>query len=375
MKLTRLRRGLRIQLKTVSRRGRELWLLAKGVLSTRHPVQVHIIPMRRCNLSCSYCNEFDDNSKPVPVEVMLRRIDRLASFGTTLITISGGEPLLHPDLEVIIARIRHHGALAGMITNGYLLTRERIERLNRAGLDHMQISIDNVQPDDVSKKSLKVLDQKLRLLAEHAEFPVVINSVLGSGVRNPEDALVVARRAKELGLNSSIGIIHDGSGQLKPLSHDEQEVFDRIKALRKRRFWSVDYFQVNLALLTYFQKNISHGKPNNWRCRAGSRYLYVCEDGLVHYCSQQRGYPGIPLEQYTAEDRRREFYTKKSCTSYCTIACVQQTSMMDFWRAPQTLTTVSLPVPGHGVTAQPLVQLTPAALNQPVQSLSVGEEG
>ena len=45
--------------------------------------------------------------------------------------------------------------LAGLITNGYLLTAERIERLNRAGLDHMQISIDNVMPDEVSKKSLQ----------------------------------------------------------------------------------------------------------------------------------------------------------------------------------------------------------------------------
>ena len=126
MKFTMLRGGLRIGLKAISRRRRELWLLVKGILSTRHPVQVHIIPIRRCNLSCSYCNEFDDNSKPVPIEVMLRRIDRLASFGTTLITISGGEPLLHPDLDLIIGRIRHHGALAGMITNGYLLTRERI---------------------------------------------------------------------------------------------------------------------------------------------------------------------------------------------------------------------------------------------------------
>ncbi len=44
-----------------------------------------------------------------------------------------------------------------------------------------------------------------------------------------------------------------------------------------------------------FQHNIAAGRENNWRCRAGSRYLYICEDGLVHYCSQQRGYPGIPL--------------------------------------------------------------------------------
>ena len=85
--------------------------------------------------------------------------------------------------------------IAGMITNGYLLTADRIKRLNDAGLDHMQISIDNVMPDEVSKKSLKVLDKKLQMLAEHANFHVNINSVLGGGIHNPEDALVVSRRA------------------------------------------------------------------------------------------------------------------------------------------------------------------------------------
>ena len=93
-----------------------------------------------------------------------------------------GEPLLHPDLDAIIARIRKNRIIAGLITNGYLLVADRIERLNRAGLEYLQISIDNVMPDDVSKKSLKVLDQKLALLAEHADFHVNINSVLGSGV-------------------------------------------------------------------------------------------------------------------------------------------------------------------------------------------------
>ena len=69
--------------------------------------------------------------------------------------------------------------VAGMITNGYLLVPERIERLNRAGLEWLQISIDNVTPDDVSKKSLKVLDKKLQMLAEYADFHVNINSVVG----------------------------------------------------------------------------------------------------------------------------------------------------------------------------------------------------
>jgi len=345
-----MNRKLRRKLVWVSRRMREIWLIAKGLMSTRHPVQVHIIPMRRCNLSCTYCNEFDDHSDPVPLEEMYRRIDRLASFGTTLIVISGGEPLLHPQLDEIIQRIRRRGMLAALITNGYLLTAERIERLTRDGLDHLQISIDNVQPDDVSMKSLKVLDQKLRLLAEHADFHVNINSVLGSGVKNSEDTLVVARRALEFGLTSTVGIIHDGHGQLKPLGDRERGIFEEIMAMGKRSY----------SRLNHFQWDIAHGRAHNWRCRAGARYLYICENGLVHYCSQQRGAPGVPLAEYTMDDIRREFYTPKSCAPYCTISCVQQTAMMDNWRAPQTLKPMTAAPPQSSASpdAKPLVQLS-----------------
>ena len=308
------------------RRAREIKMIAKGLASTDHPVLAHIIPIRRCNLACKYCNEFDDFSKPIPLETMKRRLDDLARLGTSVVTLSGGEPLLHPELDEIIAHMRKYSIIAGMITNGYLLTGDRINRLNRAGLDHLQISIDNVMPDDVSKKSLKVLDKKLQLLAEHADFHVNINSVVGGGTRNPHDALVVGRRAVQLGFTSTIGIIHDGEGQLRPLGDEERDVFLKMKKLEKR-----NYSRVN-----WFQNNIAYGKPNDWRCRAGARYLYICEDGLVHYCSQQRGYPGIPLERYTVVDIRREFLTEKGCAPHCTVSCVHQVSFIDFWRAPQT---------------------------------------
>jgi MoaA/NifB/PqqE/SkfB family radical SAM enzyme len=302
-------------------------MLLKGLRSTDHPVLAHIIPIRRCNLACTYCNEFDDFSKPVPAADMLRRIDLLAALGTSIVSFSGGEPLLHPDLDDLIARIRRHGRLAGMITNGYLLNADRIRKLNRAGLDHMQISIDNVKPDDVSKKSLKTLDYRLQLLAEHADFHVNINSVVGGGIHNPHDAIVVAKRAVELGFTSTVGIIHDSDGQLQPLSLPEQEIYLQVRDMGKK----------NYARLNYFQDNIAHGIENKWKCRAGARYLYVCEDGLVHYCSQQRGYPAKPLALYTKDDIRREFITEKGCAPRCTVACVHYTSYMDFWRAPQTI--------------------------------------
>jgi MoaA/NifB/PqqE/SkfB family radical SAM enzyme len=317
----------RRDMRAVNRRAREWRMIFKGVVSRDHPVMAHIIPIRRCNLACTYCNEYDDVSKPVATETMIERLDQLADLGTNIVTFSGGEPLLHPELDQLISHIRRRGIIAGMITNGYLLTAQRVQQLNDAGLDHMQISIDNVMPDDVSKKSLKVLDKKLQILAEHALFHVNINSVLGGGIHNPDDALVVGRRALELGFTSTVGIIHDGGGQLKPIGDKERSVFLAMKEFEKKNF----------SQINYFQNNIAHGKPSNWRCRAGARYLYICEDGLVHYCSQQRGFPAKPLAQYTVADIRREYLTKKDCAPFCTVSCVHQISYMDFWRDPQTI--------------------------------------
>jgi MoaA/NifB/PqqE/SkfB family radical SAM enzyme len=327
---------LRRNLKAAERNAHGVWQVLKAVASTDHPLLAHLIPIRRCNLDCTYCNEFDKVSKPVPIEQMLRRVDKLAELGTSVVTISGGEPMLHPELDDIIHRMRQRRIVSGLITNGYLLTAERIERLNVAGLEWLQISIDNVNPDEVSKKSLKVLDRKLQLLAEHADFHVNINSVVGGGVSNPQDALTIGKRALELGFSSTVGIIHDGTGQLQPLGDEERRVYHEMKNLEKRSFTRVNAFQDNIAL----------GRPNQWRCRAGARYLYICEDGLVHYCSQQRGYPAIPLEKYTVSDLRREFYTEKSCAPHCTVSCVHQVSILDAWRGPQRPATASEPASG-----------------------------
>src|SRR5499427_6685265 len=239
----RLQRKLRF-LRT---RARELRMIGKALLSTKHPVLVHVIPMRRCNLDCGYCNEYDDVSKPVPIDEMKRRLDLLADMGTSIITISGGEPLMHPELEEVIRHIRKRNMIAGMITNGFLLSKERIASLNAAGLEHLQISIDNVTPDEISKKSLKTLDSRLAWLSEHAIFQVNINSVLGSGVKNPEDALTIAHRAVQLGFTSTVGIIHDGMGQLKALSGRQIEIFEEIMTLGKRSFSRFNEFQHSVA--------------------------------------------------------------------------------------------------------------------------------
>jgi hypothetical protein len=159
-------------------------------------------------------------------------------------------------------------------------------------------------------------------------------------VKNPEDALKIAHRAVELGFTSTVGIIHDNNGQLKPLGARETEIFEEIMTLGKRSF----------SRFNEFQHNVARGREHNWRCRSGSRYLYICEDGLVHWCSQQRGYPGILLTQYTPEMRRHEYFTDKFCAPRCTVSCVQQVGILDNWRDPQTRKPKPMappPVPAH----------------------------
>jgi MoaA/NifB/PqqE/SkfB family radical SAM enzyme len=300
---------------------RETRLVAVALKSPHHPVFAHAVVIRRCNLACTYCSEFDTVSKPVPTEEMLARIDLLAALGTTAVTLTGGETLLHPEVEKVIARIRHHGMLAIMISNGYLLSVDRIRSLNRAGLDRLQISIDNIEPDDVSMKSLRVLDQKLRWLAQYAEFQVHIHSVVGAGTAKPADVLTIQRRAKELGLGSSAGIVHDPTGKMQQIDQESRDVLTAIERETKPLF--------NFARHNPWRKNLLDGKPNDWHCPAGGRHLYICEDGLVHYCMAQRGYPAIPLAEYTQDDIDRESKAPKACAPYCTIFCVHRIALVD----------------------------------------------
>src|SRR5439155_1694119 len=173
----------------------------------------------------------------------------------------------------------------------------------------------------------------------------------------------INNRARELGFSTSIGIIHNGSGRLKPLGPAERQVYDAVSAAISGP-WQV--FKNLYSGISSFQDNLVDGKPNDWRCRAGGRYLYICEDGLVHYCSQQRGYPGVPLDSYTTDDIRREFSTPKPCAPYCTVGCVHRVSTMDFWRSPQALAAEKRPlaVTDDCADVQPLSRV-PFALHVP----------
>jgi MoaA/NifB/PqqE/SkfB family radical SAM enzyme len=154
------------------------------------PFLAQIVVIRRCNLSCAYCSEFDTVSEPIPFETLSRRFRKLRDLKSWAVCLTGGEPTLHPRLPDLIGELRRLGIRRRlMITNGYKLTRELIEAFNENGLTDLQISIDGVEPTATTVKTLKPLRKKLALLKDHARFKVVVSGVIGSAP--PQEALEV----------------------------------------------------------------------------------------------------------------------------------------------------------------------------------------
>lgn len=298
---------------------------ALALVDVERPFLAQMVVTRRCNLACGYCNEYDDVSKPVPTEVLKERLNHLARLGTVVVTLTGGEPLLHPQLDELVAHAVAQGMVCTTISNGYAFTRRWIDRLNRAGLTLVQISIDNLEPNEVSEKSLSKIQRRLVQLKQHARFGVNVNAVLGSC--SPEATRTLVSEVEKLGFFMTVGLLHDGKGQLDP-GLAGRELPALYQELRRRSKKSV-FHHVGEG----WEDSMIARRDVPFRCRAGARYLYVDEHGSVSYCSQRRSEPAIPLLEYTRRHLREAFETPKGCEASCTLACVRRASALDEWRA------------------------------------------
>jgi MoaA/NifB/PqqE/SkfB family radical SAM enzyme len=293
--------------------------------SPKRPLLVQLVVIRRCNLACGYCDEYDNVSPPIEAPLLEARIDHAAELGTLILTLTGGEPLLHPRLDRLVERASTRGMVCTLISNGYALTSDWIRRLNGAGLALLQLSVDNIEANEFSQKSWALVRRKLELLKAEAAFAVNVNAVLGSSTLDQTRQVVKAVR--DIGFFMTVGLMHDGDGQVLPglLGSDLAAVYAEMRRdSRKTVFHRAG---------EGWEHDLLHHGASPFKCRAGGRYLYVDEFGLVSYCSQRRGFPGIDLLDYTADDVEREFYTAKGCEARCTIGCARRASALDEWRA------------------------------------------
>ncbi len=288
------------------------------ILFHKVPIEAQVVVTRRCNLTCGYCTEYDGDAPEVAIDDLKRTIDALHRLGVVNITLLGGEPLLHSRIEDVV-QYASQRAQVSITTNGFLLSDEKIRGLNRAGLANMQLSIDAMDTDGSRyvQKTLKPLRPKLGRLAREAAFGVHCNVVLCEQTLRQFDAIMEALDAYPFA--RSVNLVHDEHGQVQVQGRD---YLDK---------WHAHF--LSGKALSFFEKSygakLLKGERPVWRCRAGSRYLYIDEFGMVQFCSAKRGQLNQPILSFRMADLRRHASTYKGCESGCSIFCAYRASMPD----------------------------------------------
>lgn len=170
----------------------------------------------------------------------------------------------------------------------------------------------------VSKKSLKTILPKLRLLADHAKFRVRIYCVLGSSP--PAEAIEVARTVIGYGFDMNTSLVRADDGTLLPVSDEMKAAYEEIRGMGRRAPAYLD---------DDYTKPLMDNGESDWKCLAGARTFHVDEFGLVHLCAPRVGMPAKPIANYTVDDIRYYFNAKKPCASRCPVAYARHASRLD----------------------------------------------
>ncbi|MBT4810736.1 MAG: radical SAM protein, partial [Thiotrichales bacterium] len=104
--------------------------------------------IRRCNLTCKHCYSISADTHfkgELSTEEAYTVLDDLKQYGVPVLILSGGEPLLRPDIFEISHRAKAMGFYVGLSTNGTLITEENIQQIADVGYDYVGISIDGLE--------------------------------------------------------------------------------------------------------------------------------------------------------------------------------------------------------------------------------------
>jgi MoaA/NifB/PqqE/SkfB family radical SAM enzyme len=286
---------------------------AKRVVDSR-PLYAQVIVTDDCNLTCTYCDEYTPGAPIIPLEELKQRVDRLDELGVQVYDFLGGEPLMHPQIADLIHHVkskRGGSNLATIITNAFLLTSPGIRRLNEAGLDFMQVSVDSIAPTRASHKALKTVLPRLKVLARDARFKVEIQTVLNDDTYAAYDEFRAALRDFPFALGFSI--MHGRGGQIAIRGAKFVDLLMKYGVFEGINFYG-----------EHLKEMLSGDFSRPWKCLAGFKFLYVNAKGEVQWCAQQRDY-AYPLAAMTLEDLRRN-NCHKPCEAGCSLGCVRMVS-------------------------------------------------
>lgn len=243
----------------------------------------------RCPLRCVYC------SNPVNLEHADRELDTATwqrvfreaeALGVVQVNLTGGEPLLRPDLESLVEEARRCQLYTNLITSGLPLDRARLERLVARGLDAFQLSFQDTDVAGAERIAGRdALAEKLEVASwvRALDLPLTVNVVLHrENLGRIEEIIALAERLGaerlELANTQYLGWALTNRESLLP----DREALERARAITDQARQRLRGRMEVLFVLPDYQADVPRACMDGW----GRRFIVVAPDGLMVPCHQ-----------------------------------------------------------------------------------------
>jgi pyrroloquinoline quinone biosynthesis protein E len=250
----------------------------------------------RCPLHCVFCYnpvDFSRTGAELTTDDWLRVLREARALGSVQLGLSGGEPLVRDDLEIIVAEAHSLGFYTNLITSGVGLNESRIRALKASGLDHIQLSFQDStreMNDFLSSTRTFELKSKVAALIKKHEYPMVLNVVLHRlNIDHVEQILNMAEEFGadyvELANTQYYGWAQRNRDRLLPSREQlrrAEEVTQRFREKPGQRM------RIFFVVPDYFER-----RPKPCMNGLGSIFLTITPDGTALPCHAARMLPGI----------------------------------------------------------------------------------
>jgi pyrroloquinoline quinone biosynthesis protein E len=267
-----------------------------GARPASNPLWLLLELTYRCPLHCVFCynpTNFAETTQELSTADWLRVLHEAREMGAVQLGLSGGEPLLRDDLEVIVAEARSLGFYTNLVTSGVGLNETRIKALKEAGLDHIQLSFQDStrdMNDFLSSTRTFELKSKVAALIKQYDYPMVLNVVVHRmNIDHVPEILEMAERMGadyvELANSQYYGWAWHNRDRLLP-SREQVERAERVTNEFRQRVG--ERIRVYFVVPDYFEN-----RPKPCMNGLGSIFLTVTPDGTALPCHAARMLPGM----------------------------------------------------------------------------------
>jgi PqqA peptide cyclase len=273
----------------------------------------------RCPLHCVFCynpTDFSRTGAELGTDDWLRVLREARALGSVQLGLSGGEPLVRDDLEIIVTEAHSLGFYTNLITSGVGLNESRIQALKASGLDHIQLSFQDstrAMNDFLSSTRTFELKSKVAALIKKHDYPMVLNVVLHRlNIDHVEQILTMAEEFGadyvELANTQYYGWAQLNRERLLPSREQlrrAEEVTQRFREKPGQRM------RIFFVVPDYFER-----RPKPCMNGLGSIFLTITPDGTALPCHAARMLPGIEFPNVRSSSIDSVWYRSDGFTHF-----------------------------------------------------------